>query len=281
MTKMIGFMQGRLCDQVDNKIQAFPWRDWQKEFRLAENINIRLIEWTLDQERLHENPLMTKNGREQIKKLCSLHNITVSTLTGDCFMQAPFWKTDPSKSEVLKNVFLSVCKAASELSVNLIVVPLVDNGALRTKTQEDTLVDFMLKNEEFFRNLGLKIVFESDYKPDELARFIDRFDNNLFGINYDIGNSASMGFNPIYECNAYGNRILNVHVKDRLLGGDTVPLKKGAADFMLTFSALSSSLYDGHFILQTARAQKGEHVKVLNAYKIMVENWISQFFNHH
>jgi L-ribulose-5-phosphate 3-epimerase len=57
MTRQIGFMQGRLCEPVDGKIQAFPWRDWESEFRNAAAIDLRLMEWTLDQERLNENPL--------------------------------------------------------------------------------------------------------------------------------------------------------------------------------------------------------------------------------
>mgnify|MGYP000964025225 FL=1 len=55
----IGFMQGRLCDRVDGKIQAFPWRDWEIEFPAAERLGIGLMEWTLDQDRLYESPVMT------------------------------------------------------------------------------------------------------------------------------------------------------------------------------------------------------------------------------
>ena len=44
----IGFMQGRLSEVVDGKIQAFPWRGWQEEFRQARKIGIGLMEWTLD-----------------------------------------------------------------------------------------------------------------------------------------------------------------------------------------------------------------------------------------
>ena len=45
----------------------------------------------------------------------------------------------------------------------------------------------------------------------------------------DIGNSASLGLNPLDEFEAFGDRILNVHVKDRVLGGTTVPLGLGNA----------------------------------------------------
>ena len=47
MTRQIGFMQGRLCERVDGKIQAFPWRDWENEFPAAAAIDLHLMEWTL------------------------------------------------------------------------------------------------------------------------------------------------------------------------------------------------------------------------------------------
>ena len=32
MPEKIGFMQGRLSEIVDDKIQAFPWLEWENEF---------------------------------------------------------------------------------------------------------------------------------------------------------------------------------------------------------------------------------------------------------
>ena len=67
----IGFMQGRLCDQIDGLIQAFPWDSWRKEFRIAPDLGLALIEWTLDSDGLYENPLLTTSGQSDIKNLSS------------------------------------------------------------------------------------------------------------------------------------------------------------------------------------------------------------------
>ena len=77
---------------------------------------------------------------------------------------------------------------------------------------------------EFLTERGLRVVFECDFAPEELARFIERLDLAVFGINYDIGNSAALGYDPREEIAVYGQRIINVHVKDRVLGGTTVAL---------------------------------------------------------
>ena len=89
----IGFMQGRLSPIVDNKIQAFPWANWEEEFSSANSLDLRIMEWTLDHENLDNNPIMNLEGRDKIRALSSQFNISIPSLTGDCFMQAPFWKS--------------------------------------------------------------------------------------------------------------------------------------------------------------------------------------------
>ena len=275
--KSIGFMQGRLCERVDGKIQAFPWRDWASEFPAAAAIDLHLVEWTLDQERLYENPLMTAEGQRKIRELCQQHGISIPSLTGDCFMQAPFWKVDGKARTDLQADFLAIGRACAAVGIQMMVVPLVDNGRLETAEQENVLVEFLLEQQPFLAAHNLQVIFESDYVPAELARFIVRLPADRFGVNYDIGNSAALGFNLAEEFAAYGARVVNVHVKDRVLGGTTVPLRTGSADFDAVFVALAQQGYQGNFILQTARAVDGNHAEVLRDYRDMTRQWMQQY----
>lgn len=273
----IGFMQGRLSPMVEGRIQAFPWTHWRDEFPLAERHGLRLMEWTLDQDRLHENPLLTSEGRALVGSLRDRHRIGIPSLTGDCFMQAPFWKADASCRTGLQDDFLAVAQGCAAAGIGMIVVPLVDNGRLDDRRQEDVLVEFLNGLSGFLGANRLRVAFESDQAPAELARFIDRLAPDFFGINYDIGNSAALGFSPVEEIAAYGSRITNVHVKDRLLGGTTVPLGQGAADFNAVFAALGGIGYRGNFILQTARAPDGRHAETLCMYRDKVVAWMDEF----
>lgn len=277
MSHQIGFMQGRLCERVDGKIQAFPWRDWENEFPAAAEIDLHSMEWTLDQERLYVNPLMTADGQERIRELSQQYDVSIPSLTGDCFMQAPFWKTSGKAKTDLQADFLAIGRACAAVGIRLMVVPLVDNGRLETTEQENALVDFLLAQQPLLAEYQLQIIFESDFTPLELARFIARLPAERFGINYDIGNSAALGFNPVVEFAAYGARVVNVHVKDRVLGGTTVPLKTGSADFDAAFAALGQQNYRGNFILQTARAADGNHAEVLRNYRDMTRQWMVQY----
>lgn len=266
-------MQGRLSEPVDGKIQAFPWRYWREEFSEAERHGFTLMEWTLDKERLYENPLMTPHGRDEVRQLAARYGVQIASLTGDCFMQAPFYKVSGAARDALLADFRNVIDACAQIGIKYVVVPLVDNGRLENSVQEGVLIDGLKEIEPLLRG-KMKILFESDYPPARLADFIDRLPETRFGINYDIGNSASLGYDPVEEIEAYGQRIANVHVKDRVLGGTTVPLGTGNANFPAVFRALKRSGYSGNFILQTARAADGDHAGVLCRYRDMVREWL-------
>ncbi len=275
--KRVGFMQGRLSPMINAQIQAFPWDDWRREFVIGEQHGFGLMEWTLDQEGLYENPLMSEAGQIEIRDLCARHGFDIPSLTGDCFMQAPFWKSQGRECETRERDFLGVVAACSAVGIKMIVVPLVDNGKLENKNQEDHLVDFLQKHCAVLSEQNVRVVFESDFGATELARFIGRLDAGLFGVNYDIGNSAALGFKPADEFAAYARRIDNVHVKDRPLAGTTVPLGEGDADFESVFSALGKAGYVGNYILQTARAKDTDHAGVLCRYRDMSVEWINTY----
>lgn len=273
----VGFMQGRLSEVIDGKIQAFPWRFWQEEFRQAREIEIALMEWTLDQDDLYKNPFMTAEGQKAIIRLSEETGLKIPSLTGDCFMQAPFWKSAPDNRKSLIDDFNAVVCACGSLNVQIVVVPLVDNGALTSEKEERYLIDVLAEHEPIFVANGVKIAFESDFAPIALERFIGKMNPNIFGINYDIGNSAALGFNINEEFSSYGYRILNVHIKDRPLGGTTVALGEGNADFETVFANLSECGYKGNYILQTARDASGQHSEVIKHYLDMTINWIAEY----
>ena len=241
MELSIGFMQGRLSPMVDGKIQSFPWNNWEKEFEIANKNNFRIMEWTLDQHNLNKNPLMTKNGQKKIKILSNKYGISICSLTGDCFMQAPFYKVyGKDQYKLLKNL-KSVITACGFMGIKFIIFPLVDNGSLQSKEQEKKLKYGLSFVESLLEKNKVKIVFESDFPPNRLYDFISDFPPEHYGINYDIGNSASLGYNQNYELDILSPWLGSVHVKDRVLGGGTVALGTGNADFPTCFRKIKKA----------------------------------------
>jgi len=277
MINAVGFMQGRLSPLVSGKIQAFPFRDWDKEFPIAKSQNFQIMEWTVDQSNLYQNPLMEPEGQKKIKDLCKEFSIRIPSITGDCFMQMPFWKMKKRNQKNLKEDFSNILKSCAVLGISLVVIPLVDNGRIEKSEQKETLKDFLMSWNEFLEINDMYIVFESDFDPLNLRKFIQEFESERFGINYDTGNSASYGFDPKEEIDIYGRFIRNVHIKDRELGGTTVPLGKGNADFERIFESFSEINYSGNFILQTARSSKGMHLEVLVEYRKKILNLMDKY----
>ena len=266
----IGFMQGRLSPMEGKKIQSFPWLNWKNEFKIGKKLNFKLLEWTLDHKKLYSNPLMVRSGQKEIKNLCSKYNFKITSLTGDCFMQKPFWKEKKSKILKLQNDFLNIINESAKVGIKFIILPLVDNGKIENKKQETILISFLKKIYPVLRANKVKILFESDFEPKKYLKFIKKFNPNFVGINYDIGNSASFGFDAKSELNIYGKYINNVHIKDRIYRGKTVELGKGNADFSIVFEKLKQIKYKGNLILQGARSQNKQDEEMLKKYREFV-----------
>jgi hexulose-6-phosphate isomerase len=89
----------------------------------------------------------------------------------------------------------------------------------------------------------------------DFQELLEGIDLDHVQANYDIGNSSSLGFDPKEELEAYGLKILNVHVKDRKLGGTTVPLGTGNANIDYVLQKLKEIGYSGGLTMQAARGE--------------------------
>ena len=228
-------MQGRLSPLYNNKIQSFPKYHWQKEFKKIRELKLNSIEWTLDHKEIIENPINTLEGKKKIIDLKKKYKINIKSLTGDCFMQNPFWKEKGIRRENLINILKLVLNNSSKIGVKKIILPLVDNGSINNNNQYNVLVSTLKKIIPLLKKNKQQILFELNFKPKKALRFIKKFNKKHFGINYDIGNSSSLGFKPKNEIKTYGNYIKNVHIKDRYFKGTTVRLGKGHANFNEVF----------------------------------------------
>ena len=273
MFNRIGLMQGRLSKPMNGLIQSFPSKTWDKEFFLARKLSIRFIEWTVDYKNLYKNPLMVKSGRQKIIKLCKRYNIKIKSITGDCFMQHPFWSENYIKiRKKLLNDLNKILICASKLKIKNIIIPLVDNGSVKNFQEEKLLIKELRKFSLFLKKNKMTLLFETDFSPKKNLNFIQKFGKKNFGINYDIGNSASLNFKPKEEFKTFGKYIKNVHIKDRLRYGKTVPLGKGNANFKLIFNLLKKKNFKGNLILQAARGKTGKEFETISNYLKFLKN---------
>jgi hexulose-6-phosphate isomerase len=254
LTNEIGIMQGRLSPRIDGKIQAYPANTWQKEFEIAKEIGYAAIEWIVENP-AETNALMTVSGKAEIKKVIASTGVRIDYVCADIFMQQPLVRmTEETKSQN-KDYLLEILKNAKEVGAVGVEIPFVDNSSIKNEKEKQEFIDAMQDAFKLAKDLDIKISLETDLSPIAFKGLLEQIGLDFVQANYDIGNSASLGFDPKEELNAYGQRILNVHVKDRKLGGTTVPLGTGSADIQGVFQKLNEIGYAGGITMQAARGE--------------------------
>ena len=254
LTNEIGIMQGRLSPRIDGKIQAYPASTWQKEFEIAQEIGYAAIEWIVEKP-VETNALMTDSGKAEIKKVIASTGVRIDYVCADIFMQQPLVRMTEKTTSQNKEYLLEILKNAKEVGAIGVEVPFVDNSSIKSDTEKQEFIDVMQGAFKLAKDLELKISLETDLPPLAFKELLEDIDLDYIQANYDIGNSASLGFNYNEELEAYGNKILNVHVKDRKLGGTTVPLGTGSADIQGVFQKLNEIGYAGGITMQAARGE--------------------------
>ena len=94
-------------------------------------------------------------------------------------------------------------------------------------------------------------------EPNAFKNLLKQLNSSSITVNYDTGNSASLGFDHLEELNAYGDRISDLHIKDRLRGGSFVTLGSGDFDIEGFFSKFDLDQFNGPVILQCFRDDEG------------------------
>jgi L-ribulose-5-phosphate 3-epimerase len=273
MINKIGIMQGRLSKQQGVKIQEFPKDTWEQEFKKAKDIGFQTIEWIFD---LKDNPIMDDNKLQGIIKKSKKHNITINSIIADFFMDN-LLSSNNSKIDENLETLKKLIKNANKLNIKTIEIPFVDSSSLKSK-QEISILEKNIKEiipilEKNQTVLGL----ETDLKPTEFKKLLEKINHPNIKANYDSGNSASLGYNAYEEFELLGKWIKNIHIKDRLLKGTTVPLGKGNVDFDILFKLIKKHDYRGDLIIQGARDKNENPEDTSRKYLTFVKHYVDKY----
>jgi hexulose-6-phosphate isomerase len=254
LTNEIGIMQGRLSPRIDGKIQAYPTNTWQKEFEIAQEIGYAAIEWIVEKP-VEINALMTDSGKAKIKKVIASTGVRIDYVCADIFMQQPLVRMTKDTKSQNKEYLVTILNNAKEVGAIGVEIPFVDNSSIKNDKEIEEFIESMQEAFKLAKELDMKISLETDLPPLKFKELLEQIGLEFVQANYDIGNSASLGFDPEEELEAYGTRILNVHVKDRKLGGTTVPLGTGNANINLVLQKIQEFDYKGGLTMQAARGE--------------------------
>jgi len=255
-------MQGRLTPQFGELIQSFPKNNWENEFEIADALGLHGIEWTIDLNHFDSHPLLMDNFARN--KYVSRDKSKF--VTCDFFMQLEIFKDTASRIDIAEVLLIKMILSKCVGNDATLIVPLVDFGEPITSTDWKYVTKMFLKLTPLLKDVNSRIICELSTNPDHQLEFISNFSSDSFGINYDIGNSASLGWDPKTEIDVLKNVIRHIHIKDRKLNGSTVPLGQGNANFIQISQSLNQISYKGNYTLQCARIAGQTEIMTIQKY---------------
>lgn len=267
-------MQGRLGAPEEGRFQSFPRQGWRLEIERAAQIGLRGIEWIYDSFGEGANPLETEAGRAELRSLLARHGVGVVSICADYFMDLPLLRCSAAENaERLQRLdwLLGICP---EMGVQRVVLPFVDASRIRDRAERDQVVAYLRQVLPQAERQGVELHLETDLAPDAFRELLEQLGHPLVKVNYDAGNSASLGYRPEDEFAAYGERIGSFHIKDRQRGAGTVPLGRGDTDFRSLREQLLKYGYRGDFVLQVARGEAGDEPRWLAGMANLAADWL-------
>jgi L-ribulose-5-phosphate 3-epimerase len=274
IVRKIGIMQGRLLPPVDDHIQAFPGQRWREEFALAQECGLGMIEWIFEGNDWKSNPIIS--NPVAIQQETEKHGTDVVSLIADFFMDFPLIRASKNEQSERMIVLSDLIENAHEIGVKFVNIPFVDNSEIKTDDEANQVADLILQVLPKIESYNMQVGLETSLAPERFSHLLKLIDHPQIRVNYDIGNSASLEYDPQKEMSAYGRNIATLHVKDRVKGGGTVPLGDGDADFTTVFSCLGEIDYDGPIVIQAAR--DGNEIAAAKRYVKFVQNYLEKYF---
>jgi hexulose-6-phosphate isomerase len=256
----IGIMQGRLLPPTDGVIQCFPRERWREEYALAAAAGLAAIEWIYDLPGADVNPIATDEGLAQMAALSAESGVQVRSLCADYFMDRPLVRANDRETDERIRTLSWLLGRCAMLGMNRVVLPFVDASHIGSVAELADVATVLGRVLPAIEETGVELHLETSLSPGRFADLLAQLPHPTIKVNYDSGNSASLGYHPRDEFAAYGARVGSVHIKDRMSGGGTVPLGSGHTDFTALFKCLREIAYKGDFVLQVARGADGDEL---------------------
>lgn len=272
----LGVMQGRLLPKYKGNYQAHPVNYWQEEFPIASSLGLKCIEFILDYEDYEKNPLMTSKGINEIINVSKKNNVYVKSICADFFMKAPLHSNDLEISNKSKQVLITLIENSKKIGVKNIVIPCVDQSSIKNENDLKLFIKVLKNISRQVEHFDINLSLETDLPPKKISYLIKNIDSKIVKVNYDTGNSASLGYEIKKEFAEYGNLISDIHIKDRTFKGGSVFFGTGdfnTQNFVECFNRLN---YDGPIIMQVFRDDEGLEIfkKQLEIFKNKIINKI-------
>ncbi len=252
-----GIMQGRLLPKISDIYQCHPL-NWSDEFDLCRSNNLDLIEWIIDSRSFYKNSIMSTSGRELMLEKIKETNVRVETICADILLEKTI--NNEKDFSLWEDIFNQIFYACHSIGAKIIVIPFIEKMSLTNKYLYEFAIKFINEKLDQLKKFNIKLALELDLDPIKIKNLLETIDSDMVGINYDIGNSASMGFDIKEEFECYSSKIIDIHVKDRFLNGGPCLLGTGNANLVQAAFEINKLNFKNPIIFQTFRDQNGKAI---------------------
>ena len=239
-------MQGRLAEAPNNDdLDWFPSDNWYEEFDLAKDLGISSIELVFDRSYIRSNPLRTKLGRDRLRKEFVRTGLTPYSCCLNFIIDNPIQNNDVFTSCVESIKFLN------ELGIRLAILPLFNKSDFKIYN----IANEISKLAKVAESHNIEILIESNERASSVLNLLDCISSTNVGVAYDVGNASFCGHDVKNELFLLREKLAHIHIKDKSLSGNNVPLGSGIVNFSKVFKSISELKYKGMFTLETCKGE--------------------------
>lgn len=198
-----------------------------------------------------DDPIWTAEERTRIRRRAAELDHEVPSLCLGFLNGGGLTMDDPDIRADARHVILRAIDAAAALGAENILVPFFGTGEIETDEHFDRVIGGISRVADAAEAAGVTLAIENTLPAAENVELVDAIDSPAVAHYYDVGNAFALGYDPVEEIETLGERISQVHFKDRDGDGESYMLGEGAVDFAGCVDALESIDYDGWVVLET------------------------------
>ena len=189
-----GIMQGRFTDKSGFYPQQFPSGNWEREFDVASQQKIQYIEWMFNFDNYENNPLWSRSGREEIKRISAQAGISVVSVCANYFMRQGFFKSTASGRARSLDIYRHLLEAVNDVGAQILVLPLFDDNNPAEKDMEQ-FYESLMQMADMAEEKHVRLALEADFSADKYMEILSVISSSALGVCYDLGNAAGLGRN--------------------------------------------------------------------------------------
>ncbi|MCC7495005.1 MAG: sugar phosphate isomerase/epimerase [Fimbriimonadaceae bacterium] len=189
--------------------------------------------------------------RAATQTMAAANGMLIPSLCCGTLNRGGFASADPAVRQAALELVSASLPVAVELGAQVVLVPFFGDGHPADEAALERLVDGFRAVASAAAAAGVTLGIESQLPAATVIDVLAAIDSPAVACYYDVGNAVWLGYDPLAEIAALGDRICQVHFKefgeqlnDRLLGEGRVPVPEAC-------DALRAIGYEGWVVLET------------------------------